>query len=144
MGPWLIRTLREFQIGQIVRDDLTGHQSKAGTPTMGGLLILAAATVPTLAWGDLTNPYVWIATLSMIAFGLVGFLDDYLKIVRRTHNGLRPRYKLIGQGVRGPGRRPRTAVDERPRALRHRAHPAVLQAAHPRTSGGCTSRSRCW
>ncbi len=99
VGPWLIRTLREFQIGQIVRDDLTGHQSKAGTPTMGGLLILAAATVPTLAWGDLTNPYVWIATLSMIAFGLVGFLDDYLKIVRRTHNGLRPRYKLIGQGV---------------------------------------------
>jgi phospho-N-acetylmuramoyl-pentapeptide-transferase len=99
VGPWLIRTLREFQIGQIVRDDLTGHRSKAGTPTMGGLLILAAATVPTLAWGDLTNPYVWIATLSMIAFGLVGFLDDYLKIVRRTHNGLRPRYKLIGQGV---------------------------------------------
>ena len=99
VGPWLIRTLREFQIGQIVRDDLTGHRSKAGTPTMGGLLILTAATVPTLAWGDLTNPYVWIATLSMIAFGLVGFLDDYLKIVHRTHNGLRPRYKLIGQGV---------------------------------------------
>ena len=99
VGPWLIRTLREFQIGQIVRDDLTGHQSKAGTPTMGGLLILAAATVPTLAWGDLTNAYVWIAILSMIAFGLVGFLDDYLKIVRRTHNGLRPRYKLVGQAV---------------------------------------------
>ena len=99
VGPWLIRTLREFQIGQIVRDDLTGHQSKAGTPTMGGLLILTAAAVPTLAWGDLTNPYVWIAILSMIAFGLVGFLDDYLKIVRRTHNGLRPRYKLIGQAA---------------------------------------------
>ena len=99
VGPWLIRTLRELQIGQVVRDDLAGHQSKAGTPTMGGLLILAAATVPTLAWGDLTNAYVWIATLSMIAFGLVGFLDDYLKVVRRTHNGLRPRYKLVGQAV---------------------------------------------
>ena len=99
VGPWLIRTLRELQIGQVVRDDLTGHQSKAGTPTMGGLLILAAATLPTLAWGDLTNAYVWIAILSMIAFGLVGFIDDYLKIVRRTHNGLRPRYKLAGQAV---------------------------------------------
>ena len=99
VGPWLIRTLRGFQIGQVVRDDLAGHQSKAGTPTMGGLLILTAATVPTLAWGDLTNPYVWIAILSMIAFGLVGFLDDYLKIVRRDHNGLRPRYKLLGQAV---------------------------------------------
>ena len=102
----LIRTLREFQIGQIVRDDLTGHQSKAGTPTMGGLLILTAAAVPTLAWGDLTNPYVWIAILSMIAFGLVGFLDDYLKIVRRTHNGLRPRLQAHRPGRRGPGRRP--------------------------------------
>ena len=99
VGPWLIRTLRNFQIGQIVRDDLTGHQSKAGTPTMGGLLILTAATVPTLAWGDLTNAYVWIATLSMIAFGFVGFLDDYLKIVRRNHLGLRPRYKLVGQAA---------------------------------------------
>ncbi len=99
VGPWLIRTLRELQIGQVVRDDLTGHQSKAGTPTMGGLLILAAATLPTLAWGDLTNAYVWIAILSMIAFGLVGFLDDYLKVVRRSHNGLRPRYKLAGQAV---------------------------------------------
>jgi len=83
----------------VVRDDLAGHRSKAGTPTMGGLLILTAATVPTLAWGDLTNAYVWIAILSMVAFGLVGFLDDYLKIVRRDHNGLRPRYKLLGQAV---------------------------------------------
>ena len=99
VGPWLIRTLRGFQIGQVVRDDLANHQSKAGTPTMGGVLILTAATVPTLAWGDLTNAYVWIAILSMIAFGLVGFLDDYLKIVRRDHAGLRPRYKLLGQGV---------------------------------------------
>ena len=99
VGPWLIRTLREFQIGQVVRDDLAGHRSKAGTPTMGGVLILTAATVPTLAWGDLTNAYVWIAITSMVAFGLVGFLDDYLKIVRRDHNGLRPRYKLLGQAV---------------------------------------------
>ena len=100
MGPWMIRTLRGFQIGQVVRDDgPVTHRSKAGTPTMGGLLILAAAIVPTLLWVDLTNPYVWIAMLSTVAFGLVGFLDDYLKVVRQTHRGLRPLYKLIGQAI---------------------------------------------
>ena len=100
MGPWLIRKLREFQIGQVVREDVpAAHQSKAGTPTMGGLLILTAAVVPTLVWSDLTNVYVWIAMLSTLAFGLVGFLDDYLKVVRKTHRGLRPRYKFIGQGA---------------------------------------------
>ena len=104
LGPWMIRTLRGFQIGQVVRDDgPVTHQSKAGTPTMGGLLILTAATIPTLLWGDLTNAYVWIAVLSTLAFGLVGFLDDYLKIVRRTHRGLRPLYKLVGQGAVGAG-----------------------------------------
>ena len=102
MGPWMIRTLREFQIGQVVRDELSEtHQLKAGTPTMGGLLILAAALVPTLLWGDLTNTYVWVAMLSTAAFGFVGFLDDYLKIRRQNHHGLRPRYKLVGQGVVG-------------------------------------------
>ena len=102
MGPWMIRTLREFQIGQVVRDELSEtHQMKAGTPTMGGLLILAAALVPTLLWGDLTNTYVWVAMLSTAAFGCVGFLDDYLKIGRKNHHGLLPRYKLVGQGVVG-------------------------------------------
>jgi phospho-N-acetylmuramoyl-pentapeptide-transferase len=100
MGPWMIRRLRASQIGQVVRDDGPAtHQSKAGTPTMGGLLILAATIVPTFVWSDLINAYVWIAMLSTLAFGLVGFVDDYLKIVRKTHRGLRPRYKLIGQGA---------------------------------------------
>ena len=99
MGPWTIRTLRGFQIGQIVRDDLTTHQSKAGTPTMGGVLILAAALIPTLLWVDLMNTYVWVAVLSTLAFGAIGFVDDYLKVVRKTHRGLRPRYKLIAQAV---------------------------------------------
>lgn len=100
MGPWMIRTLRGFQIGQVVRDDgPSTHRSKSGTPTMGGLLILTAAVVPTVMWGDLTNAYVWIAMLSTLAFGLVGFLDDYLKVVRKTPQGLRPLYKLAGQGV---------------------------------------------
>jgi len=95
LGPWLIRTLREFQIGQVIRQDgPTTHRPKAGTPTMGGLLILTAALVPTLLWADLTNVYVWIAVLTTAGFGAIGFADDYLKIVRRSHHGLRPRYKM--------------------------------------------------
>jgi phospho-N-acetylmuramoyl-pentapeptide-transferase len=94
-GPILIRMLREFQIGQIIRQEgPTSHRAKAGTPTMGGLLILAAALGPTLLWAKLTNAYIWIAMLTTALFGGIGFLDDYLKIVRRDHHGLRPRYKL--------------------------------------------------
>ena len=94
-GPWLIRKLRDFQIGQIIRQEgPQSHRAKAGTPTMGGLLILTAAIVPTLLWADLANPYIWIAVLSTLAFGAVGFADDYLKIVRRSHHGLLPRYKM--------------------------------------------------
>jgi|TARA_Y100001949_G_scaffold169593_1_gene169709 phospho-N-acetylmuramoyl-pentapeptide-transferase len=99
-GPWMIRKLREAQIGQVIRN--TGpiaHQPKAGTPTMGGLLILTAAIFPTLLWADLTNAYVWIAVLSTLAFGSIGFIDDCLKLRRRSHHGLRPRYKLVAQVV---------------------------------------------
>src|SRR5690606_11714863 len=70
------------------------HRAKAGTPTMGGLLILAAAVVPTLLWADLTNQYVWIAVMATAAFGGIGLLDDYLKITRRSSGGLMPRYKI--------------------------------------------------
>jgi phospho-N-acetylmuramoyl-pentapeptide-transferase len=95
LGPWLIRKLRDFQIGQIIRQEgPQSHRAKAGTPTMGGLLILAAAITPTLLWADLANPYIWIAVLATIGFGAVGFADDYLKIVRRSHHGLIPRYKM--------------------------------------------------
>jgi phospho-N-acetylmuramoyl-pentapeptide-transferase len=98
MGPWLIRTLREFQIGQVIRHEGPAtHRTKAGTPTMGGLLILAAALVPTLLWADLTNIYVWIAVIATAAFGGIGFADDYLKITRRSHHGLLPRYKMGAQ-----------------------------------------------
>src|SRR3954466_10884605 len=106
-GPWLIRTLREFQIGQVIRTEgPQSHRPKAGTPTMGGLLILTAALVPTLLWADLTNAYVWIAVLTTAGYGGIGFADDYLKIVRRSHHGLLPRYKmgfqiLIGIAVGG-------------------------------------------
>jgi phospho-N-acetylmuramoyl-pentapeptide-transferase len=102
MGPWMIRKLREFQIGQVIRQEGPAtHRTKAGTPTMGGLLILTAAIVPTLLWADLRNPFIWIAVLATLAFGAVGFVDDYLKIVRRSHHGLRPRYKMGWQIVVG-------------------------------------------
>src|SRR5947199_7987458 len=95
LGPWMVRKLREFQIGQVIRTEgPTSHKPKAGTPTMGGLLILTAALVPTLLWSNLTNVYVWIAVVTTAGFGAIGFADDYLKIVRRSHYGLRPRYKL--------------------------------------------------
>src|SRR4051794_15259176 len=98
LGPWMVRRLREFQIGQVIRQEgPQSHRAKAGTPTMGGLLILTAALVPTLLWADLTNAYVWVAVLTTAAFGGIGFFDDYLKIVRRDHHGLRPRYKIALQ-----------------------------------------------
>jgi phospho-N-acetylmuramoyl-pentapeptide-transferase len=100
LGPLLIRRLREFQIGQVIRQDgPQTHRAKAGTPTMGGLLIMSASLVPTLLWADLTDAYVWIAIVATAAFGAVGFADDYLKIVRRTHHGLWPRYKMGWQIV---------------------------------------------
>ena len=86
LGPWMIRKLRDFQIGQVIRQEgPQSHRAKAGTPTMGGLLILAASLLPTLLWADLTNAYVWIAVLSTAAFGAVGFVDDYLKKIGRAH-----------------------------------------------------------
>jgi len=100
LGPWMVRKLREFQIGQVIRHDgPTTHRPKAGTPTMGGLLILTAALVPTLLWANLTNIFIWVAVLSTAAFGGIGFADDYLKIIRSSHHGLWPRYKLLGQFI---------------------------------------------
>jgi phospho-N-acetylmuramoyl-pentapeptide-transferase len=104
LGPWMIRRLREFQIGQVIRQEgPQTHRAKAGTPTMGGLLILSSALIPTLLWANLTNPNIWIVMIATAAFGAVGFLDDYLKIVRRSHHGLWPRYKMGWQIVIGTG-----------------------------------------
>ncbi len=98
MGPWLIARLRQFQIGQHIRQEgPEAHQSKAGTPTMGGLLILAAIAVPTLLWANLTNVFVWVALGTTVAFGLIGFADDYLKIIRKQSKGLSARAKLVLQ-----------------------------------------------
>jgi phospho-N-acetylmuramoyl-pentapeptide-transferase len=95
LGPWMIRHLRDFQIGQVIRQEgPASHRVKAGTPTMGGLLILTASLIPTLLWADLTNVYIWIAVTATASFGAIGFADDYLKITRRSHHGLLPRYKV--------------------------------------------------
>jgi phospho-N-acetylmuramoyl-pentapeptide-transferase len=95
VGPIVIRRLRDFQIGQYIREEgPQAHQKKAGTPTMGGLLIAIAILVPTLLWADLSNPFVWIAVFSTVAFGAVGFADDYLKVVHRRNLGLTARAKM--------------------------------------------------
>src|SRR5260370_22991093 len=92
LGPWLIARLREFQIGQHIREEgPKSHQKKAGTPTMGGLLIVVSIILPTLLWANLRNPYVWVAALATIAYASVGFADDYIKIVRNRSLGLTAR-----------------------------------------------------
>src|SRR5438876_8809106 len=100
LGPWLISRLREFQIGQHIREEgPKSHQKKAGTPTMGGLLIVVSIILPTLLWANLRNRYVWIAAAASIAYGAVGFADDYIKIVRKRSLGLTAREKIGFQVV---------------------------------------------
>src|SRR5436190_4586565 len=96
LGPWLIARLREFQIGQYIREDgPQSHQKKSGTPTMGGVLIVIAILLPTVLWSDPTNPFVWIAVCSTLAYGAIGFADDYIKVVHRRKLGLTGRAKLF-------------------------------------------------
>ena len=95
IGPYVIERLREFQIGQYIREEgPKSHQKKSGTPTMGGVLICISILVPTLLWSDLSNPFVWLVTLSTVAFGAIGFADDYIKVVHQTNQGLTARQKL--------------------------------------------------
>lgn len=95
LGPWLIRKLREFQIGQHIREDgPKSHQKKAGTPTMGGLLIVISIVVPTLLWADLKQLYVWIAMFGLVAFGVIGFIDDYAKVMNKRNLGLTAKKKF--------------------------------------------------
>jgi phospho-N-acetylmuramoyl-pentapeptide-transferase len=102
IGPWVIKKLREFQIGQFVRDDgPKSHQKKTGTPTMGGVLIIIAILLPTVLWSDPANPFVWIAVFSTLAFGAIGFADDYIKVVQKRSKGLTVRAKLLWQGLAG-------------------------------------------
>jgi len=102
VGPWMIRRLTRRQIGQVVRDDgPQSHLTKAGTPTMGGALILVAIAAGTLAWSDLKNRFVWIVLGTTLAFGIIGFYDDYLKLIVGNAKGLSARYKYLWQSLAG-------------------------------------------
>jgi phospho-N-acetylmuramoyl-pentapeptide-transferase len=102
LGPWIIRKLEAMRVRQVVREDgPQSHLKKAGTPTMGGILILLAVTAATLLWAQLTNRFVWLALLAMLSMGAVGFIDDYLKLKRATSAGLSPRQKFFWQVLIG-------------------------------------------
>jgi len=102
IGPWVIQKLREFQIGQFVREDgPQSHLKKTGTPTMGGVLICIAILLPTVLWADPANPLVWVVVFSTLAYGAIGFADDYIKVVQRRSLGLTARAKLLWQGLVG-------------------------------------------
>lgn len=100
LGPWVIAKLRKFQVGEYIREDgPRSHYAKAGTPTMGGVLVVISIVLPTLLWADLTNSYVWVALGSLLLFGSVGLLDDYLKVVRKHSRGLGACQKLLLQSL---------------------------------------------
>ena len=102
IGPWVIKKLRQFQIGQFVRNDgPKSHLKKTGTPTMGGVLIIIAILLPTVLWSDPANPFVWIAVFATLAFGAIGFADDYIKVIQKRSLGLTVRAKLFWQGLAG-------------------------------------------
>jgi len=100
IGPFVIEKLHQFQISQYIREDgPESHQKKIGTPTMGGVLIAIAILLPTVLWSDPTNPFVWLIVFSTLAFGAIGFADDYIKVVKRRNLGLTARAKLLWQGI---------------------------------------------
>ena len=97
-GPWLIRNLREMQIGQYIREEgPQNHQKKAGTPTMGGVLIVLSTLVPTILWADLTNKFVLLTIFSLLAFAAIGFIDDYAKVSQKRNLGLTAKRKIYFQ-----------------------------------------------
>ena len=98
LGPWLINRLRQFQIGQYIREEgPQSHQKKAGTPTMGGVLIIISIVIPTVLWADLRYPYIWIALVALMGYGWIGFLDDYAKVTKQRNLGLTGKRKLVYQ-----------------------------------------------
>ena len=104
IGPGMIRRLGRYQIGQPIRDDgPETHLVKAGTPTMGGALILVAVAIATLLWADLGNRYVWVVLLVTMLFGVIGWIDDYRKLVLKNSDGLPARAKIFWQSVIGLG-----------------------------------------
>lgn len=103
-GPWMIEKLRALKFGQAIRTDgPQSHLAKTGTPTMGGALILVAIGVSTLLWSNLSNPYIWVVLAVMLVFGVVGWVDDYRKVVEKNSRGLPGRWKYLWQSVAGIG-----------------------------------------
>jgi len=102
LGPYFIRLLRKYQVAETIREEVPErHRAKAGTPTMGGLIILAGIIIPTLLWSDLTNYYTQMVLLVTVWLGFIGFMDDYLKAIKRQPRGLVARKKMIGQLLLG-------------------------------------------
>jgi phospho-N-acetylmuramoyl-pentapeptide-transferase len=98
LGPWMIRRLAQLRFGQHIREDgPESHHKKAGTPTMGGLLIITATVIPTLLFTHLTNPYVWLALFALVGYGVIGFIDDYAKVKKAQNLGLTARQKMLAQ-----------------------------------------------
>ena len=98
VGPKLIKYLQRKQIGETIRTDgPQSHKEKAGTPTMGGIIIMISVTVPILLWSDIKSSYIILTTLGMLILSLVGFIDDYLKVVKKYPKGLIAKYKLVGK-----------------------------------------------
>src|SRR3954465_12260617 len=100
LGPWLIEKMRVIKFGQYIREEgPKSHQQKAGTPTMGGILINVAILIPTILWADILNPYIWIILFVTFAYGAIGFIDDYRKLVKKRNLGLTAKQKFTMQIV---------------------------------------------
>jgi phospho-N-acetylmuramoyl-pentapeptide-transferase len=98
LGPWLIERMRQIKLGQFIREEgPKSHQQKAGTPTMGGILINVAILIPTILWADILNPYIWIILFVTFAYGAIGFIDDYRKLVKKRNLGLTAKEKFTMQ-----------------------------------------------
>ena len=137
-GPWIIDHLRLRQgKGQPIREDgpASHLQTKRGTPTMGGLMILSGVTVSALLWANPSNPYVWIVLGVTLAFGLVGFYDDYLKVTKQSHGGFAGKLRLVIEGAGGV-RRLLGADEPRAPAVRDVADVPVLQGAGRQSRAG--------
>ncbi|OLN25837.1 Phospho-N-acetylmuramoyl-pentapeptide-transferase [Desulfovibrio sp. DV] len=98
-GPRFIQALRRLKFGQYINEDVAAHQQKAGTPTMGGLLLGFCIITSVLLWGDLANEYVWMTLFVFLGFGALGFVDDYAKVVKKRNKGLTAKQKLLGQVI---------------------------------------------
>ncbi len=101
VGPYFIRALKRLKFGQYIQEDVKAHLEKAGTPTMGGLLIAFSLSISVLLWADLSNRYIWLTLFVFLSFTAVGFADDYLKILRKNNKGISAKAKLLGQVVAG-------------------------------------------